>query len=268
MKFMRSNGVRLLVWTAVAGGVIGCIVLINRAERDEMERLYPHLRTIRLGQERDDPWDPIVREQLAKELREGSPPQTNLWGGSFSIRATDLTAAQKTELARLFNEKFQPALEKWCAAYENRIPFKLEEVTLDKFHSTLGSRMFSFMIGDTTLTFLAPREPELSAKVGYLMVRQAALDMNRVPSSGFVPDLSVPVTREEIIRMVKVDSGIEFKPHDVRIRPTAKSTALNGGAFVDVLPPGADPNNGLDYNISMVFDADGKLVNYERNPNF
>jgi len=81
-------------------------------------------------------------------------------------------------------------------------------------------------------------------------------------------DLKTPVTTEEIIRMVKADSGVEFKPNEVIIRPTAKASALNGGAFVDLLPAGLDPNNALNYKISMVFDASGKLVNYERDPSF
>jgi hypothetical protein len=64
------------------------------------------------------------------------------------------------------------------------------------------------------------------------------------------------------------DTGVEFTPSEVIIRPTAKASAMNGGAFVDLLPEGLDPNNGLNYKISMVFDANGKLVNYERDPRF
>jgi hypothetical protein len=100
------------------------------------------------------------------------------------------------------------------------------------------------------------------------MTRNGARDLNRLPRVGFVPDLTRPVGREDIIRMVKADSGIEFKPNEVLIKPTAAACALNGGAFVDVLPIGADPNNFLSSKISMVFGPDGKLVNYERDPFF
>jgi hypothetical protein len=68
--------------------------------------------------------------------------------------------------------------------------------------------------------------------------------------------------------MVNVDSGVEFKPNEVIIRPTAISCALNGGAFVELLPTGADPNNGLSSKIDLVFGPDGKLVNYDRDPFF
>jgi len=68
--------------------------------------------------------------------------------------------------------------------------------------------------------------------------------------------------------MVKADSGVTFALNEILIRPTAAACALNGGAFVDVLPSGKDPNNALNYRISMVFNADGRLVNYERDPFF
>ena len=46
------------------------------------------------------------------------------------------------------------------------------------------------------------------------------------------------------------------------------SCALNGGAFVELLPTGADPNNGLSSKIDLVFGSDGNLVNYDRDPFF
>ena len=49
-----------------------------------------------------------------------------------------MTEAERLDLARKFNEKFKPAVAKWCKAYEGRIPFRAEDVTLDKFHSVLG----------------------------------------------------------------------------------------------------------------------------------
>ena len=100
------------------------------------------------------------------------------------------------------------------------------------------------------------------------MTRQAAKEINQIPGTGFVPDLTVPVGRDDIIGMVKADSGVEFKPNEVIIRPTAAACALNGGAFVHTIPTGQDPNNGLSSKIDMVFGPDGKLVNYERDPCF
>jgi hypothetical protein len=242
---------------------------LRRAERNEMEKINPWLRVARLREEDAEKFNSEAQRKLAQDIQNGkvvSSP-TNSWLHN-SLRLSDMTNEQKANLARLFTEKFRPALEHWSAAYSNHIPFNVADVTLDKFHSTLGSHMFTFMIGSTTLTFVESRESSAPAKVGYLMVRQAAVDMNSLPKSGFTPELTLPVTADEIIRMVKADSGGEFKPSEVIIRPTGKASALNGGAFVDLLPTGADPNNALNYKISMVFDAGGKLVNYERDPSF
>jgi len=92
--------------------------------------------------------------------------------------------------------------------------------------------------------------------------------MNRLPGNGFVADLTVPVKTEDVIRMVNADTGVAFKPSEIKIKPTAAACALNGGAFVNVLPTGADPNNGLSSKIDLVFDHNGKLINYERDPFF
>lgn len=125
--------------------------------------------------------------------------------------------------------------------------------------------MYTFMIGDTTFTMLQAQE---SARVSYLMTSKAAAEMNSLPGQGFVPNLKPPVSREEVIRMVKADSGVEYKPNEVLIRPTAAACALNGGAFVRILPTGADPEDGLSSVIDLVFDAEGRVVNYERSPLF
>lgn len=185
---------------------------------------------------------------------------------SFAKRAADMSEDERAKLAQDFKEKYKPTVENWFKAYEGRIPFAQEEFTLDSFHSRLGDYMYTFMIGDTTFTIQDSRK--LGLKVSYLMTRRAAKELNQMPGKGFVPDLSVPVSREEIIRMVKTDTGIEFKLNEVIVKPTAAACAFNGGAFVDILPSGADPENGLNNKISMVFGADGKLVNYTRDPFF
>jgi hypothetical protein len=184
---------------------------------------------------------------------------------SFGRRLADLTPDERAQLAKLFHDLFRPAAERWSAAYEGRIPFALDEFTLDKFHGRLGSHMYTFMIGDTTFTMLQAQE---SARVSYLMTSKAAAEMNSLPGQGFVPNLKPPVSREEVIRMVKADSGVEYKPNEVLIRPTAAACALNGGAFVRILPTGADPEDGLSSVIDLVFDAEGRVVNYERSPLF
>jgi hypothetical protein len=279
MKIQRMDWVRLFVWVLLAALIALGWVSWQHAERDEAERLNPGLRIARL---RSEQWE----SDNAKWKKEFVAQNPDLWNRKTTntsarspmeeirtmqgmyVRAQDMSDPERADLGEKFTQQFRPALERWNAAYTNRLPFDLSEVTLDKFNSKLARSMFTFMIGSTTLTFIAPKEGGESAKVGYLMVKQAALDINRLPSKGFVPNLNTPITREEVLRMLKADTGRDFKPSEIIIRPTAKASAMNGGAFVDLLPEGLDPNNGLNYKISMVFNANGKLVNYERDPRF
>ncbi len=157
------------------------------------------------------------------------------------VRAGDMTGDAKAELAKNFKEKLKPAAQKWFAAYDGHI------------------------FNGITFTM---QDSKGKSKVSYLMTRKGAQALNQLPGQGFVPNLRVPVTREEVIRMVKADSGVEFKPNEVLIEPTAAACALNGGAFVHLRPAGSDPNNGLSSKIDLVFGSDGKLVNYERDPVF
>lgn len=184
---------------------------------------------------------------------------------NFETRAGEMTDEQSAKLAKDFNDKFKPAAEKWFAAYESRLPFSPEDFTLDKFHSRVGSHMYTFMIGDITFTI---QDSKNGAKVSYLMTRKGAKELIQLPGPGFVPNLDVPVSQQDVIRMVRADSGVEFKPNEILILPTAAACALNGGAFVDILPAGKDPENAFNFQVTMVFGPDGKLVTYTRNPSF
>jgi hypothetical protein len=68
--------------------------------------------------------------------------------------------------------------------------------------------------------------------------------------------------------MVAAGPGTAYKPNEVIIRPTGNAGAMNGGAFVDILPTGPDQNNCMNYKLSMTFDGKRKLVDYERDPSF
>lgn len=145
----------------------------------------------------------------------------------------EMTEDEKAEFAKVFDEQFKPAVEKWFKAYEGRVPFQLDDLTSDKFVERIGRNssfyLYTFVFDGITFTI---QDSDGKAKVFYMMTRKAAIEMNSLPGDGFVPDLSVPVNREEIIRMVRADSGVEFKPHEVIISPTGAACALNGGAFV------------------------------------
>ena len=183
---------------------------------------------------------------------------------SHTIRASEFTSTEKEDLARLFRERLQPAITNWTAAYENHLPFRPEDITFENFHSRLGKNLYTFMVGDTTLTITDTRDG--AAHVFYLMTRSGATELNKLPSLGTAPDLTVPVQKADVIRMVKADTGMTFLPNQVLIKPTGAASSLMGGAFVDI---GLDVGNGVyksftKSNLSMVFGADGNLVNYQR----
>ena len=176
-------------------------------------------------------------------------------------RVADFSSDEKVELTQKFNEKFKPAIENWCKAYKGRIPFKPEDVTLDKFHSKLPGGFYTFMIGNTTFTIFDSKN---GARVFYMMTHDAANVLNSLPRTGTQRDLSVPVNREEVLRMVKADTGVEYKPNQVEIKPTAVACALDGGAFVEV---GRQMVGDFELitatNLSFVVAPDGELIAYQ-----
>lgn len=243
MKTVRVR-VSLLLCMLTAAAVVLCL----RSAKDKQPNPSAVAKT-----------EPAQAQIPAHTNRPAMPP-------SFTTRASDMTDDEKARLAKDFEERYKPTVEKWFKAYEGRIPFRLEDFTLEKFHYRFGDYMYTFMIDrDTTFTI---QDAKGKAKVVYLMSRKAAIAMNSLPKPGFVPDFTVPVKREDAIRMIEADSAIRVKPNEIIIKPTAMSSALNGGAFVDLLPTGLDPNNGLSYKISLVFGSDGNLVNYERDTVF
>lgn len=185
------------------------------------------------------------------------------------IRASDFSDAEKADLKKKFDERIKPTVDRWLLVYDGHCPFKSDDFTFDKFHNRLGRNssfyVYTFVFDGLTV---AVQESNGKYKMNYLMQREGAVAINSIPPNGFVPDLNVPVSKEEIIRMVEADTNIRFKPNEIIIRPTGAATALKGGAFVDVLPEGKDPNNALNFKIAMVFGADKNLVNYERDPFF
>ncbi len=261
MRRLNENWLRVGLWLVVVGAIVGGLIWVRIVERREMEKVLPWLKLERQHDEAHANEKIKLAQQLSQsgfKVITNPPPAV--------IRREEMSPDQREKLARNYQEKYLPLARKWFAAYEGRLPFDLDDFKLETFHSCLGGYMYTFMIGDTTFTI--QDSPKLGLKVSYLMTRQEAVQMNSLPKPGFVPNLTVPVTREEVIRMVKADAGVEFTPHEILIKPTAASCTLNGGAFVDILPAGKDPNNGLNYKISMVFNAAGKLVNYVRDPFF
>ena len=113
--------------------------------------------------------------------------------------------------------------------------------------------MYMFVFDGITLGIA---EVNGSAHVSYMNTPQAKKLM-ALPDAPPTTDLSA--TRNEITKMLTADSGIDFPPAEIRIIPTAFSSALNGGFHVNV---GGDPNNVASWKYTLVFGTDGNLNYY------
>jgi hypothetical protein len=182
-----------------------------------------------------------------------------------AVRADDLSPSEKDELAKKLREKFRPAMERWAKAYGSRLPIAPDDVTLDRFSDRLGDDLYTFVLGDFTLTF---DESKDSTKVSYLASRKALIQLNKSPT-GEAPKTDLPVTREEIARMVQADTGVSFKPNEILMTPTGIGFAMNGGANIRIGPPKiALPAVSGPDKLDIVVGPDGKLAYYMRDPFF
>jgi hypothetical protein len=174
--------------------------------------------------------------------------------------ASRLTDVERQTLRELFAERFKPVIDRWANAYSNRIPFDVSEITLDKFHSTSNGN-YTFMIGDTTFVIFNGIN---GAKVFYMMTRQGAKNLNSVPDDGQPRSLTVPITKDEALKMAEADTGLHYELKDIVIKPTATFCNIDGGAMVEV---GIKYKNGMMLlnpdNLGFVIGKDGKLVTYQ-----
>jgi hypothetical protein len=76
---------------------------------------------------------------------------------------------------------------------------------------------------------------------------------------GTAPTAATPVAANEVAQMLKADSGKDFNESDIHITPSGYSSALNGGAYVNI---GGDPDNAATWEYTLVFGPDGKLAYY------
>jgi len=181
----------------------------------------------------------------------------------IAVRKADMTPEELAQLETIYKEKFKPAISKWSQAYAGRISFSPDDVTFDKFHSRLGTNPghynYTFMIDGTTFSI---SEYEGQYAVGYLSTPAAPKLMS--VQGGQTPILTVPVTKQEVIQMVKAAIGEEFPPDEITIKPTGLACDVNGGAFVKVSPLYSKDNEvGV---VNMVIGPDGKLITYDCTP--
>lgn len=203
---------------------------------------------------------PVVAEKLAR------------LHNSHIERPSEFTAEERQEFTNLFVTKLKPAAEKWFSVYSNQAPFNFADLTPDKVARRFGWKdsrydSYTFVMGDITFGVQVFHG---ATYVNYLASHQAMTAMNTMPKLTGPPDLSMPVTQEQVIDLVEADSGVRFPPNEVSLTPTGESGSLMGGADAEV---GKEVNNPLgtpytttSMDFSLVFGPDGKLVYYQRTP--
>lgn len=194
------------------------------------------------------------------------------WTRNHRERPSEFTEEEKRAFTNLFVTKLKPAAEKWASVYTNRFPFDLANLTPDKVVDRLGwgdSRYdaYMFVMGDITFGIQVFHG---DTYVNYLASRQGVGAMNTLPKLAGPADLSMPVTREQVLDLVEADSGARFPPNEVVLRPTGQSGSLMGGANVEVGKDASNPESAhvttKETSFSLTFGSDGKLVYYERDP--
>jgi len=173
-----------------------------------------------------------------------------------------MTPTDRADFEKKFATKLKPAVERWCKVYAGHTPFRPEDITADKLRQITfpGSpaQGYGFVVNGTTLCVEDDRG---EVYVEYIMA-PAARQLDQLPKSP-APPAEVSITRQEIMRLLKADSGKDYPPNEVAITSTSWSGAMNGGVYVDA---GKDVHTmagaGPDY--SMVFGPDGNLACYLR----
>lgn len=221
-------------------------------EQDTTAYFHPHLR-----KNGPAPTPPLGSNQFPHNL-------------GFRQKANEMSDAEMRELAGLFVTKLKPAAEKWFSVYSNRVPFNLADLGMDKFVERFGRdskvyHSYTFVVGDITLG-IAERDGD--AQVQYLASKRAVATMQTPPTTGVAPDVSMPVTPQQVLAMAEADSGQEFAPNLVQLIPSAESGSLAGGAVANV---GSEVKNAVGIPISKVsagfnyvFAKDGTLAYYLR----
>ena len=170
-----------------------------------------------------------------------------------------MSEAELAEVKAAFEQKLKPAVERWCKAYAGHVPFQPEALRVDTFSSAIGRGRFCMYLFVLDGMTVAVEDSERGVLFNHLNT-PASKKLVQLPH-GTPPDPSMPVTRDEIAKMLKADSGIDFPPAEVRITPTAFSSAMSGGAQVTV---GGDPIDFGSWKFNLVFGPDGNLTYYLR----
>ncbi|HEV2694771.1 MAG TPA: hypothetical protein VG347_17885 [Verrucomicrobiae bacterium] len=179
----------------------------------------------------------------------------------IKTRFSEFTSDERSEFETNFKQRYKPALNKWCEAYDGHLPFSPDSVSTDNFVERVGknSSVYSeyvFVVDGVTLGI---QDSKGVARVDYLNDPRQTQKMAALPKTGEAPIIAMPVNKDQLVKMLVSDGGEQFRANDVRLIPSAFSGALNGGALVHV---GGDPDNAASWKYDLVFGADGKLAYY------
>jgi hypothetical protein len=185
--------------------------------------------------------------------------------GRIKLDASEFSAESKAGFRADFETKYKPAIIRWCKAYEGHVPLAPDLITADNFVSVVGNspRYHEYVFAVNGIT-MGVRDANGAVSVDYLNYRPQTEKMMALPDGSQAPATSIPVTADEVARMIKDDSGQEFSAHDIRVIPSGFSGSLNGGVIAEV---GGDPENFISWNYNMVFGPDGVLAYYLKGHN-
>jgi hypothetical protein len=203
---------------------------------------------------------PVIKSNTPAALPQSAIPLQSL--SKLKTRWSDFSDAEKGEFTSNFVARYQPALEKWCGAFSNRVPFSPASLTANNMVERIGTRPiyreYIFVVDGITLGI---QDANGVARVDYLNDPKQTGKMTMLPSGGEAPISSTPVSKEELATMFSAEGGTQFMPNDIRLIPSGYSGALNGGAIVNV---GGTPDNAASWKYDMVIAPDGKLAYYLR----
>jgi hypothetical protein len=177
--------------------------------------------------------------------------------GVMHMSRKDMSAEQYAAFKAKFEQALRPVIAKWVKAYDGHIPFKPENLTADRLWGQISGgsyNMYTFMVDGVTVCVEDARG---KIRFSYISTPESQ-KLSQLPR-GDLPTPEMPVTRDDVIQMLKSDSGIDFAPADIRMTPSAYGTAMNGGAIVTV---GGDPNNAASWKYNLVFGPSGNLTYY------
>jgi hypothetical protein len=243
MKHVRTKLIVVPVLTLiVVGGALAAFFIIMAISRS--------LHLVSIPPEMKERW------RAEREGKGTSNDVSQLNRKVFRPGLAGLSEEERAELKKEFETKLGPALDKWAEVYAEHLPFKPDEVSLANYYSRMGRgsyNVYTFMVNGATLSI---EDAKGVARVMYLNTPETKKLME-LPK-GESPNMSMPVSREEVSKLIGADSGRTFTPDEVRMIPTAASSAMQGGVHVIV---GGDTANAGSALYTLTFGPD-KMLNY------